>query len=64
MALGAHVTLSTLGVELFPTSSGSTAGAASGLRDAGGSLGLFLEALLSDVVVSHWVAIGALATLA
>ena len=38
--------------------------AASGLRDAGGSLGLFLEALLSDVVVSHWVVIGALATLA
>jgi glucokinase len=29
MALGAHVTLSTFGVELFPTSSGSTA---AGLR--------------------------------
>jgi hypothetical protein len=39
--------------------------AASGHRDAGGSLGLFLEALLSDVVVSPWVVvIGALATLA
>ena len=65
MALGVHVTLSTFGVELFPTSSGSTA---AGLRlvfvTLGESLGLFLEALLSDVVVSHWVVIGALATLA
>jgi len=30
----------------------------------GGSLGLLLEALLYAVVPSHWVAIGALATLA
>ena len=62
---GAHVTLSAFGVELFPTSSRSTA---AGLRlvfvTLGGSLGLFLEALLSGVVVSHRVAIGALATLA
>ena len=65
MALGANVTLSAFGVELFPTSSRSTA---AGLRlvfvTLGGSLGLLLEALLYGVVASHWVAIGALATLA
>ena len=65
MALGANVTLSAFGVELFPTSSRSTA---AGMRlvfvTLGGSLGLLLEALLYGVVASHWVAIGALATLA
>jgi len=44
MALGANVTLSAFGVELFPTSSRSTA---AGMRlvfvTLGGSLGLFLE---------------------
>ena len=65
MALGANVTLSAFGVELFPTSSRSTA---AGMRlvfvTLGGSLGLLLEALLYGVVTSHWVAIGVLATLA
>ena len=65
MALGANVTLSAFGVELFPTSSRSTA---AGMRlvfvTLGGSLGLFLEALLYGIVASHWVAIGTLATLA
>ena len=65
MALGANVTLSAFGVELFPTSSRSTA---AGMRlvflTLGGSLGLLLEALLYGVVASHWVAIGALALLA
>jgi hypothetical protein len=65
MALGAHGTRSACGVERFPTSSRSTA---AGLRlifvTLGGSLGLLLEALLSGVVASHRVTIGALATLA
>jgi MFS family permease len=65
MALGANVTLSAFGVELFPTSSRSTA---AGMRlvflTLGGSLGLLLESLLYGVVASHWVAIGALALLA
>jgi putative MFS transporter len=64
-ALGANVTLSAFGVELFPTSSRSTA---AGLRllflTLGGSLGLLLEALLYSLVASHWVAIGMLALLA
>src|SRR5712691_6300453 len=65
MALGAHVTLSAFGVELFPTSSRSTA---AGMRlvfvTLGGSLGLLLESLLYGVFASHWVTICALATLA
>jgi hypothetical protein len=65
MALGANVTLSAFGVELFPTSSRSTA---AGMRlvflTLSGSLGLLLESLLYGVVASHWVAIGALALLA
>jgi putative MFS transporter len=65
MALGANVTLSAFGVELFPTSYRSTA---AGIRlvcvTLGGSLGLLLESLLYGVVASHWVTIGALATLA
>jgi MFS family permease len=65
MALGANVTLSAFGVELFPTSSRSTA---AGLRlvcvTLGGSVGLLLESLLYRVVASHWVAIGALTVLA
>jgi len=65
MALGAHVTLSAFGVELFPTSSRATA---AGLRlvcvTLGGSVGLLLESLLYGVVASHWVAISALASLA
>jgi putative MFS transporter len=64
-ALGANVTLSAFGVELFPTSSRSTA---AGVRllfvTLGGSLGLLLEALLYRLVASHWVAIGILALLA
>src|SRR5262252_8772259 len=65
MALGAHVTLSAFGVELFPTSARSTA---AGLRlvcvTLGGSVGLLLESLLYGVVGSHWVAIRALTLLA
>jgi hypothetical protein len=65
MALGANVTLSAFGVELFPTSSRSTAAS---MRlvfvTLGGSLGLLLEALLYGIVASHWTAIGVLATLA
>ena len=65
MALGANVTLSAFGVERFPTSSRSTA---AGIRlvfvTLGGSVGLLLEALLYGILASHWVAIGALATLA
>ena len=64
MALGAHVTLSAFGVELFPTSSRSTA---AGLRlvfvTLGESLSLFLEALIYGIVASHWVAICAMAPL-
>jgi MFS family permease len=65
MALGAHVTLGAFGVELFPTSSRSTA---AGMRlvfvTLGGSLGLLLESLLYGIFASHWVTICALATLA
>src|SRR4030095_3299150 len=65
MALGAHVTLSAFGVELFPTSSRSTA---AGLRlvcvTLGGSAGLLLESLLYRVVSSHWVALSTLHLLA
>ena len=65
MALGANVTLSAFGVELFPTSSRATA---AGLRlvcvTLGGSVGLLLESLLYRVVASHWVAISALTVLA
>jgi putative MFS transporter len=65
MALGANVTLSAFGVELFPTSSRATA---AGLRlvcvTLGGSMGLLLESLLYRVVASHWVAISALTVLA
>jgi len=65
MALGAHVTLSAFGVELFPTSSRATA---AGLHlvcvTLGGSVGLLLASLLYGVVASHWVAIRALASLA
>ena len=65
MALGANVTLSAFGVELFPTSSRATT---SGLRlvcvTLGGSVGLLLESLLYGAVASHWVAIGALTVLA
>jgi hypothetical protein len=65
MALGANVTLSAYGAELFPTSFRSTA---VGMRivfvTLGGSLGLILESLLYDVLESHWVTICVLATLA
>ena len=65
MALGANVTLSAFGVELFPTASRATA---AGLRlvcvTVGGSAGLLLESLLYRVVASHWVAIAALTVLA
>src|SRR5262245_23331191 len=64
MALGANVTLSAFGAELFPTSYRSTA---VGMRivfvTLGGSLGLILESLLYNVLESHWVTICVLATL-
>jgi len=63
MILGANVTLSAFGTELFPTSYRSTA---AGMRivfvTLGGSLGLLLESLLYGVFASHWVTICALAT--
>lgn len=59
--LGANVTLAAYGVELFPTSSRSTAaGTRVLLLTIGASLGLALESLLYSICGSHWTAVSIL----
>ncbi len=62
--LGAGVTLSAFGSEMFPTSYRSTAsGARVVVATLGATLGLALESVLYQIVGSHWIAIPMLVTI-